>query len=155
MAVLVAYATRQGTVRGVAERVAELLRDQDVEVDLRRLSGYESLAEYDAVVLGSAVYSGAWLEEAAKFAARNATGLAGCPVWTFSVGRLCDVAELRLPLPAQDHRFFVLTAFEREVFRSAGRRCGGFRDWPEIDMWAYAIAENVARPLILTGRGYW
>jgi menaquinone-dependent protoporphyrinogen oxidase len=146
MAVLMAYATRQGAVRGVAERVAELLRDQDLEVDLRRLTGYESLADYDAVVFGSAIYSRAWLDEAVNFAGRNAARLAARPLWTFSVGRLCDVGAAHPPhgVGAPDHRFFVVSTFEREVFRRAGGRCGGFRDWPEIDIWAYGIAEQVS-----------
>ena len=155
MSVLVAYATRQGAVRGLAERVAEMLRDQDLDVDLRRLSGYETLAGYDAVVLGSAVYSGDWLGEATRFASRNAAPLAMRPLWAFSVGRLCDVDEVRPAVTGRDHRYFVLSAFEREVFRSAGGRCGGFRDWPEIDTWAYGIAQEIqqaARPLLLAGR---
>ena len=161
MAVLVAYATRQGAVRGVAERIAEMLRDQDFLVDLRRLSGYETLAGYDAVVMGSAVYSSDWLGEATMSATRNAAALAGRPLWTFSVGRLCDVDEVRPPVSGRGHRFFVVSSFEREVFRSAGGRCGGFRDWPEIDTWAYGIAEGIdravdrrtTRPLLMAGSG--
>ncbi len=169
MSVLVAYATRRGAVRGLAERIAEMLRDQDIPVDLRRLSGYETLADYDAVVLGSAVYAGDWLGEATMFTTRNAAWLAERPVWTFSVGRLCDVDQVRPGVTGRDQRFFVLSAFEREVFRSAGGRCGGLRDWPEIDTWAYDIAQQIAQqiaqeiaqeidpqttqPLILAGRG--
>lgn len=46
----------------------------------------ESLAGYDAVVLGSAIHDQAWLPEATRFVRENASALAGLPVWVFGVG---------------------------------------------------------------------
>ena len=57
MVVLVGYATKHGSTRGVAERIAARLREHGLGVDVRALRGTEDAAAYDAVVFGSAVYS--------------------------------------------------------------------------------------------------
>ena len=44
------------------------------------------LSEYDAVVLGSAVYIGGWRKEAVKFLKDNEGALAERTVWVFSSG---------------------------------------------------------------------
>jgi menaquinone-dependent protoporphyrinogen oxidase len=59
--VLVAYASRHGSTRGVAERVAKLLDGPRTQVDVRRVDQVDDgIAAYDAVVFGSAVYDGSW-----------------------------------------------------------------------------------------------
>ncbi len=163
MAVLVGFATRRGASRGVAERIAETLREADLDVHLRALTGAEDAADYEAVVFGSSVYSAEWLPEAQFFARHSAEALRDRPTWAFTVGRTCDGDGIPQWLRGSgggaaapgrsgvlDHRFFVLSAFEREVFASAGGRCGGLRDWPEIDTWAYRIGEAVAPALLMS-----
>jgi menaquinone-dependent protoporphyrinogen oxidase len=56
-----------------------------------------TLAGFDTVVLGSAVYMGHWLAPARDLAERLAREAAGRPVWLFSSGPLGDP-----PKPAQD-----------------------------------------------------
>ncbi len=62
------------------------------------------LEDYDAVVLGSAVYAGHWLEPAKQLAERFVGQLLGRAVWLFSsgpvgnplprIGRTCDRASI-------------------------------------------------------------
>jgi hypothetical protein len=53
---------------------------------------------YDAVVLGSAVFNQRWLPEADEFAQRNRKTLAARPVWLFSVGTFGDRKPIIGPL---------------------------------------------------------
>jgi menaquinone-dependent protoporphyrinogen oxidase len=86
MRVLVAYASRHGATRGIAERIAERLEQGGREVALQPVQSADSVAEYDAFVVGSAAYMSHWLEDATKFVRRNRGALANHPVWLFSSG---------------------------------------------------------------------
>ena len=168
MKVLVGYATRHGSTGGVAGRIAGRLQERGLTVDVRELRGTEDATDYDAIVVGSAVYSRAWLPPAVEFAHRNMDVLGDRPVWTFSVGRLSgqrgvlrrlswpDTAaleDLELELHPRSHQFFAgaidrgrLSRFERLVFWLAGGRYGDFRDWAQVESWAQAVAEDLSRP---------
>jgi menaquinone-dependent protoporphyrinogen oxidase len=86
MHVLVAYASRHGATRGIAERIADRLNGQAVAADARAVSSVRDLSSYDAFVIGSAAYMYHWLREAEDFTRRNRALLATRPVWIFSSG---------------------------------------------------------------------
>jgi len=86
MHVLVAYASRHGATRGIAERIADRLSSHGVVAEAREVSSARGLPSYDAFVIGSAAYMYHWLKEAADFARRNRALLATRPVWIFSSG---------------------------------------------------------------------
>ena len=125
-----------------------------------------SIEDFDAVILGSAVYVGHWLDPAKDFVIRFRDALAARPVWLFSSGPVGDpsrklvqsmgkdpveIAGIRAATLARDHRTFAgkldpkaLSRAQRAsllVFR--GLR-GDFRDWAEIRRWADGIAEQLA-----------
>jgi menaquinone-dependent protoporphyrinogen oxidase len=58
MTVLVAYASKHGSTQGIAERIAEKLRQLGKEVEARPAEAVENPGSYEAFVVGSAVYSG-------------------------------------------------------------------------------------------------
>jgi hypothetical protein len=86
--VLLAAASRQDAAWAVAERLGKALTARHVTVDLRRLGpdpvARPDVGSYDAVVLGSSVRAGRWLEPASRFAAEHGTTLCRRPVWVFS-----------------------------------------------------------------------
>jgi menaquinone-dependent protoporphyrinogen oxidase len=86
MKILVAYASRHGATRGIAERVASVLESDGLDVTLTPVEGVNGIEAYDAFVIGSAAYMGHWLKDAAEFVRRHRAGLAGHPVWFFSSG---------------------------------------------------------------------
>lgn len=86
MKILVAYASRHGATRGIAERVAQALDRRGHEVTLQAAEQASDVANYDGVVIGSAAYNGHWLKEATGFARRHRELLASRPVWLFSSG---------------------------------------------------------------------
>jgi menaquinone-dependent protoporphyrinogen oxidase len=86
MRVLVAYASRHGATRGIAERVAETLKAQGLDVTLEPVEGATATSDFDAFVIGSGAYVGHWLKEATRFVERNRAVLERRPVWLFSSG---------------------------------------------------------------------
>ena len=52
---------------GIGERIAARLRDRGLQVDCRPTNEIQSLHDYDAVIVGSAIHNQAWLPEAASF----------------------------------------------------------------------------------------
>ena len=124
MRVLVAYASKSGSTKGIAEFVGEKLREQGMQVDVQEVGAVRNAADYDAFVIGSAVYMFHWLKEAKKFVSKNSSLLVNRPVWLFSSGPvgtqsknekgqdLLEVSgpkeldELRALVKPRDHRVF-------------------------------------------------
>ena len=86
MNVLVAYATRHGATREIAQRIADILLRQGLEVSVDDVDRIGDVSGHDAFVIGSAAYMGRWLSGASAFVRRHRSELAGKPVWLFSSG---------------------------------------------------------------------
>jgi menaquinone-dependent protoporphyrinogen oxidase len=86
MKVLVAYASRHGATKGIADRIAQTLEPRGHEVTLRPADQVSAVAGYDAFIIGSAAYAGHWLKEARGFVRQHREFLASRPVWLFSSG---------------------------------------------------------------------
>ena len=157
--VLVTAATRHEATSEIAEAISDGLLRRGVDAELRPLAEVGEVGAYDAVVLGSAVYVGRWLQEARRFAERHAATLTAMPVWLFSSGPLgpagarvppgepADAATLALLTRAREHRVFAgrlemsrLGLPARLVVRLVGAREGDERDWAAIDAFAAEIA---------------
>jgi menaquinone-dependent protoporphyrinogen oxidase len=88
MPVLVAYASRHGATKGIAERVAERLRADGLDVDVRPAADVGKATGYDVFIVGASAYMFHWLKDATKFVERNRAVLAQHPTWLFSSGPL-------------------------------------------------------------------
>jgi menaquinone-dependent protoporphyrinogen oxidase len=164
MSVLVAYASQYGATRGIAERIAEVLRREGVITELRSVDHPGPVEDaYDAFVVGSAVHAGHWLKPASEFVKANAAALATRPVWLFSSGPIGDAADRPQPDPAEIGQFQRLFAPRGHVVfggafdRAAAETQGGwlektfsrfipegdFRDWPVIEAWARDVAREL------------
>jgi menaquinone-dependent protoporphyrinogen oxidase len=167
--VLVSAASRHGATEEIAQEIGKALRAElpGSTLDLIPLDQVGTVDGYDAVVLGSAVYMGRWLEPARMLAVLHAETLSARPVWLFSSGPVgdppkpaeepVDVAELRRLTGARDHRVFSgridrheLGFGERVVVRTVHAAVGDFRDWPAVREWAAGIAaalqSDIGRP---------
>lgn len=91
--VLVTFATKYGSTTGVAEIIAATLREKGYQVDLVQARDVRSLDGYQAVVLGSPLYIGSVLSDAAKFMDRNKETLAKIPSGFFVLGPLENTPE--------------------------------------------------------------
>jgi menaquinone-dependent protoporphyrinogen oxidase len=83
---LVAYSSRHGATKGIAERLAATLGEEGLDVTLRDVEDVVTVEAYDAYVIGSAAYMGRWLGPATEFVRSHRWVLAEKPVWLFSSG---------------------------------------------------------------------
>jgi len=86
MRVLVAYASKAGSTKGIAEFIGERLRERGVPTDVYDVSSVQRPEDYSAFIVGSAVYMFHWIKEAKQFVLKNQATLTGRPVWLFSSG---------------------------------------------------------------------
>lgn len=162
---LVAYATKHGATREIAERIGDVLHGAGIEVDVKPMDLVGDLSGYDAVVGGTAVYMGQWRKDAKRFLIANQVALSERPVWWFVSGPTGagDPMELvqgwvvpaRLKpyvdrIAPRDIAVFhgkvdpeALGGFEGFVIRTVKAETGDFRDWEAIAGWARVIAEQV------------
>ena len=174
MKAVVVYASKYGSTRGIAEFIAEKLRQAGTKAEVRHVGEVQNPGDYDAFVIGSAVYMMHWLKEATEFVTKNRALLANRPVWLFSSGPLGtqtrdaqgqdlrtvsepkEIAESRELIKPRDHRVFFgaldsgKLGFGHRMIRMlpAGRNLlpeGDFRDWQDVDAWAESIANELAQ----------
>jgi len=95
--ILLAYATRYGSTQEVAETIAATLRQAGLEVDIQPMREVRTLDQYDAVVLGAAIYNARWHTDAHQFLSQHQETLRQRPVVIFALGPLStgDAAMLR------------------------------------------------------------
>ncbi|MFC3890780.1 flavodoxin domain-containing protein [Lentzea rhizosphaerae] len=157
--ILVAYATKMGGTKEIAEAIAARIRAASHEVTVLDAADVGSVADYKAVVLGSALYAGRWRPEAVKLLKRNADLLARRPVWLFHSGPLgTDLSAQKAPRKVQElatrigadqpftfgGRLTGQTAVGFLAKKMAnGPMAGDYRDWDAIDLWAYKIAQHL------------
>lgn len=158
--VLVAYATKLGSTAEIAEAMAQGLRDgghQALAVPAREVT---NLDDWDAVVLGSALYSATWQRDARKFVDRFRDKLATRPLWLFSSGPLDrhlaradqpltpNAAQIMVGLEPRSHHTFggrlsVTADVPPQVLQT--HRLGDFREWQRIVAYAYQIGRELDR----------
>ena len=166
--VLIGYASRFGSTRDIANRIAGAVRTDGSDVDVCSVDEISDFDRYDAVVFGSGVYDGSWMAEATEFMRRHAAALARKPVWLFSVGSFGDrhpivgglikkepkeISEFEDTLHPRDYRVFAgvidldhWPAWGRLMFKALGGHAGDNRQWPDIDAWAKGIAQELRAP---------
>jgi menaquinone-dependent protoporphyrinogen oxidase len=162
MQVMVACASKHGSTEGIAQAIADRLRQQGHGVVVARAADVADMHGIQAVVLGSAVYAGSWMHEATEFAEGNAQVLSTMPVWLFSSGPLGtevhdeeeqprQLPELTRALHPRGHRVFFgaldhdkLGFGERMMVKAVKAPQGDFRDWNAIAGWADEIARDLS-----------
>jgi menaquinone-dependent protoporphyrinogen oxidase len=163
--ILVSAASKHGSTAEIATRIGELLRaglPGDAVVDVCPAAEVDDVTPYDAVVLGSAVYMGRWLQEARQ-AAAQIVAYPPRPVWLFSSGPIgdppkpdeepADVSDIVKTTNARGHRVFAgrldrhrLGFAEKAMMMALRVQDGDFREWDAIDAWGGQIADELTRP---------
>ncbi len=163
--VLVAYASKYGSTAQIAENIALRLKKDGFDSDVKNVQDISNLKGYSAIVLGSAVYAGNWMKEAADFLKEFHSDMAKIPVWFFSAGptgkgdpveqmKGWRFPEALKPLAESIHpcdtAFFhgvldmsKLRLAEKLIIYALNAPAGDFRDWDVINSWADEIARTL------------
>jgi menaquinone-dependent protoporphyrinogen oxidase len=156
--VLVAHASKHGATAAIAAAIAQALNASGVSATCVAAEDVGTLAGYDAVVLGSAVYMKRWRPQARRFLRRHAAALATRPFWVFSSGPVGDPAKdnpawieprrtiaKAIELGARDHAVFGGVA-TGSMAKDMPEQYRDRRDWDEIRAWAEGIAAQLRVP---------
>lgn len=163
--ILVAYASKYQATAEIAQVIADMLENNGHTVDVQRVVNVVDLSEYDAVLVGSAIYAGQWMGEAVDFLNAQRETLAHKPTWIFSSGPTGegDASDLfggssyppalKPQIEAIAPRNVVLfhgsvddtkiNTTEKKILASAQKPGGDFRDWESIKQWAVAISSSL------------
>lgn len=158
--VLVSVASKHGATEEIGEAIAAAITEEGIEAQVQAPERVATLDGFDAVIVGSGVYAGHWLEAARRFIERHGAALRERPVWLFSSGPLgdplapiaeaVDVAPLVETTAARGHRVFAgklareeLGFGERALVKMVHAPYGDYRNWPEIGAWAREIADSL------------
>lgn len=158
---LIAYATRAGSTETVAQAIAEALRHEGFQVDVKPVRDVDTLADYTAVIVGSAIRAGKPVPEAVAFVEKHEREVRRIPVAYFvvcltmkteenrcTVAAYLDALRARTPdVKPVDVGLFAgvmnsarLPFLLRLLIRAMKAPDGDFRDWGAIRAWAVGVA---------------
>lgn len=158
---LIAYASKCGSTGEVANAIAKVLCELDVDVDVRLVEEITSLKGFSRVIIGSAIRMGQWLPAARNFVKAQQETLAQLPTMIFSVhtGNLGDDEASRQARAAytvpvhklitpQAEAFFAgkmelarLSWLDRMIIKTMNGQDQDLRDWDAIRAWARTLVQ--------------
>jgi menaquinone-dependent protoporphyrinogen oxidase len=165
--VLVAYASKYGATKEIAEKIGEVLKQQGLQADISAVKSVKNLADYNTVIIGSALYMGMWRKEAINFLKTNEKLLAERHLWVFSTGpsgkgdpkellkgailpnSIKQAIERIKPLDISVFHGMLdarkMNPFEKWMISKLKAEFGDFRDWDMITAWAKKVAEETVK----------
>jgi menaquinone-dependent protoporphyrinogen oxidase len=158
---LIAYGSKRGSTREVAEAIADQLRER-FEVDARPADAAGDPAEYAGVVVGGSIYAGRWHPDAQRFLKRYADAFKTVPLAVFGMGpkslEEADVASSRAQIDHSLAKLPKLTPIAVGIFGGVidptklsfpfNRlpACDA-RDWSAIRAWTADVGRSFAASL--------
>jgi menaquinone-dependent protoporphyrinogen oxidase len=158
--VLVTYATRMGSTAEIALVIGEVMTRAGMVVTVCPCHEARDAADYDAVIIGSAVYLRRWDDDAVDYLERQAHSLAERPTWLFQSGPCGEGAQnesietpRKVAKVIRSHGLKPPVTFGARLIRSAatgpisrwmatGSLAGDFRDRSRIRTWAGERADD-------------
>ena len=158
--VLVTVASKHGATEEIGQAIATAISEEGFNAQVQAPERVATLEGVDAVIVGSGIYAGHWLEAAKRFIERHGEALRQRPVWLFSSGPIGDPLKpeedpddaepIATRLGARAHRVFGgrldrarLGLGERAIVGLVRAPDGDFRPWDEIRSWGAEIARDL------------
>ena len=157
--ILIGYATRYGATREIASHISNVLRSYGANTTLSAAEDIISIRDYDAVIIGSAIYHNNWLPEANELIESQQEDLSNKPFWIFSDGPIQDMPPgqhwyppnlkpLMTSIHPQDTALFAgknnpdtLNINDWLTNPDLRDNPNDYRDWQDITRWTHNIAQ--------------
>ncbi|WAI00649.1 flavodoxin domain-containing protein [Methanogenium organophilum] len=159
--ILVIYATKYGATEGIATAIAEGLRKQGREVDVRNVKDVFDITGYSAVIIGSPIYYGKVLPELVAFVSLHKNMLHEIPVIGFLSGySLLDISpekkqaasaafdQILEHIELRDIGYFAgkiseehLSFKDKAVMKIIGAKPGDYRNREAAVIWAQGLID--------------
>jgi menaquinone-dependent protoporphyrinogen oxidase len=159
MTILVAYGSKRGGTGGLAHMLADALREEGFSVEVAPARTVHSVRDYEAVIVGGALYNMRWHKDARRFVRQHMHDLRRRPVYLFSSGPLDhSAAETDIPpvkgvnelmgdIGARGHvTFGGRLARDPKGFPAsamAKKNAGDWRDSRQVQAWVHDIARTL------------
>ena len=164
--VLVAYASKMGGTQEIATEIGTVLATAGLDAKVRDAAEVSTLDGYDAVVLGSAIYTSRWRPDAVailQLLAERADQLRPVPSWLFQSGPCGDHADASVPTPKKVAKYVrrigtappvtfggrldpaTATSFIARKM-AEGPLAGDYRDFDRVRKFAKSIAQRLTAP---------
>lgn len=142
--VLVTYATRYGSTKEVAEKIAENLKKRGGFIDIIPSSQVTSIKKYQFIVIGAPFYVGRMLKDAKSFMLKFKNDLPQKKVAFFALGPLRndekDISETKLQLETELEKYPWVKPITMEMF-------GGKYDPDNLNFMDKFLTKPSASPL--------
>jgi menaquinone-dependent protoporphyrinogen oxidase len=158
--VLVAYATKSGSTREIAELITKVLQEKGLETDIQEMKNVKSVSNYDAFVIGAPMYMFRFIGDLPKFIKKFRKEIEKTPTAFFSLGPTADTEkDWKTALRFFQRRMVKFYWFHPVVREFFGGRLdstklvfpynllpgknslpqGDIRDWDKIKAWAESL----------------
>lgn len=170
MKIFVGYASAHGSTAEIAEFIGKIIEEREFSVTIGNVSTVNSVDDYDAFVLGSAIHAGMWLTEFSQFLSRFEEILIQKPIYMFitcirvlevdgyqhavenyvnhTVTDRLGVREIhpfagKLEMNAVEWEERWTLAARYDGLRTPGSYNNDFRNWESIRIWAKHVADKL------------
>jgi menaquinone-dependent protoporphyrinogen oxidase len=160
--ILVTYASKMGSTKEIAETVGRQLQTSGMQVSVAPCKDRVSPEGFDAVIIGSAIYTRRWMKSATRYLKRYADRLDRDRTWLFHSGPCGEGArDEHVQAPRAVKRVIARHGLSAPVtfggrldvdhatgpvsrwMSAEGPLSGDFRDWDRIRTWASDIAHQL------------
>lgn len=159
--VLIAYASKQGSTKEVAESMAEILKEETFEVDVKNMDAVASVNDYDCVVVGAPINGMKWVDDAVNFIgihqmdlqdkktayfSLSYTAVLGRKMWRKQIAKAFDMVSKQVA-PVKTGVFGgkvdgELPGVLRFVFGVPKGTPNDQRDWTQIETWTKDLSDR-------------
>ena len=163
--ILITYASKHGGTLEISERISEQFPSGQFDITLQPVESANSPGDFDAVILGVALYMGQWRRKAVKFLKSHTQLLADRDIWIFLSGptgegdpdtmldgrkipsKLNPLIEKVRPNEVKTFHGVLLPdrmgGFEKWIIKKVNAPVGDFRIWEDIETWGKSVANTL------------
>jgi len=152
--VLIAYSSKQGSTKEVAETMAQTLENDTFDVDVKNMDSVANVIDYDCVIVGAPINGMKWVDYAVNFIgihqmdlqdkqtayfSLSYTAVLGRKMWRKQISKAFDVVSKQVA-PVKTGIFGgkvdgEMPAVLRFVFGVPKGTPSDQRDWKQIEEW--------------------